>query len=50
LLVAGCLLLVYRMSVGGAGSNITVMSIVGDITDEHELRTGTRQEGIFLAR
>jgi Na+/melibiose symporter-like transporter len=28
---------------------ITVLSALGDITDEHELNTGKRQEGVFFA-
>jgi Na+/melibiose symporter-like transporter len=28
---------------------ITVLSALGDITDEHELNTGRRQEGVFFA-
>lgn len=35
----------------GAGSilNISVMSALADIADEHELKTGRRQEGIFYS-
>ncbi len=29
--------------------NISVMSALADITDEHEAKTGRRQEGIFYA-
>lgn len=33
----------------GAVLNISVMSALADISDEHELNTGMRQEGIFYA-
>ena len=33
---------------GSVGTNVTTMSIVGDIADEHELRTGVRMEGVFF--
>ena len=36
-------------SAGGSILNITVMSALADIADEHELNTGIRQEGVFYA-
>jgi Na+/melibiose symporter-like transporter len=33
----------------GAVLNISVMSALADISDEHELQTGRRQEGVFYA-
>ena len=36
-------------SASGSILNISVMSALADITDEHELKTGKRQEGIFYA-
>ena len=36
-------------SVFGAALNISVMSALADITDEYEVRTGKRQEGIFYS-
>ena len=36
-------------SVGGSVLNISVMSALADIADEHELNTGVRQEGVFYA-
>ena len=35
-------------AIGSVGTNVTTMSIVGDIADEHELRTGVRMEGVFF--
>lgn len=34
---------------GGAVLNISVMSALADIADEHELKTNRRQEGVFYA-
>jgi Na+/melibiose symporter-like transporter len=36
-------------SASGSILNISVMSALADIADEHELKTGRRQEGIFYA-
>ena len=33
----------------GSVLNISVMSALADITDEHEAKTGRRQEGIFYS-
>lgn len=36
-------------SIGGSIINISVMSALADIADEHELKSGRRQEGIFYS-
>ncbi len=38
----------FILAVGAVGSNITTMSIVGDIAGEHEVRSGSRREGVFF--
>ena len=35
-------------SVSGVQAGVTVASMMGDIADEHELKHGTRQEGIYF--
>ncbi len=35
-------------SVGGVQAGVTVASMMGDIADEHELKHGKRQEGIYF--
>ena len=32
----------------GGPTNVTIASMMGDVADEHELRHGTRQEGIYF--
>jgi len=38
----------FLYGVAAVGTNIVIFSMIGDIADEHELRTGTRQEGVFF--
>jgi Na+/melibiose symporter-like transporter len=48
-LVAFIIFLGTFSSASGSILNISVMSALADIADEHELKTGRRQEGIFFA-
>lgn len=48
-LVAFIIFLGTFSSASGSILNISVMSALADIADEHELKTGRRQEGIFYA-
>jgi len=38
----------FLMGLGAIQSNVSFNSMMADITDEHELETGRRQEGIFF--
>lgn len=48
ILVPVLVILALIASVSGVQAGVTVASMMGDIADEHELKHGTRQEGIYF--
>jgi Na+/melibiose symporter-like transporter len=49
LLIPSLMVFVFLFYLGVAMLMISVLSVLADIADEHELNTGRRQEGVFFA-